>query len=89
MIYGYPPASTEFTDQTPPAFLLAAYNDSNNAKNLANLFVKLQAAKVPAEIHIYGTGGHGFGVRADRSIAVETWPIAFRAWMADIGMIKK
>lgn len=87
LVYGFPPASTTFDDQTPPAFLLAAYNDSGNAKTLANLFIKLQAAKVPAEIHIFGTGGHGFGVRADRSMGVETWPQQFRNWMGDIGML--
>ena len=88
-IYGGPYRNAEFNSQTPPAFLLCAYDDNGNAANEANLFLKLKDAKVPAELHVYGTGGHGFGVRADRSIAVETWPARFRDWMNDIGMLKK
>jgi endo-1,4-beta-xylanase len=88
LIYGSSRAVTTFDAQTPPTFLLAAYNDSGNATTLTNLFLKLKAANVPAEIHIYGTGGHGFGVRSDRSLAVESWPQQFRNWMGDIGMLK-
>ena len=72
----------------PPSFLLCAYNDPGNAKNEASLYLKLLTAKIPAELHIYGTGGHGFGVRNDRGIAVETWPARFHDWLGDIGMLK-
>lgn len=88
-IYGGPYQTPEFTDQIAPSFLLCAYDDAGNANNLANLFIKLRAAKVPAELHIYGTGGHGFGVRNDRSIAEETWPTRFVDWMRDIQMLPK
>jgi endo-1,4-beta-xylanase len=87
-IYGGPYRVAEIPEGMAPSFLLCAYDDSGNANNEANLFLKLKAAKVPAEIHIYATGGHGFGVRSDRSIAVETWPARFRDWMGDIGMLK-
>jgi endo-1,4-beta-xylanase len=89
LIYGGPYTVTEFSDQTPPSFLVCAYNDNGNVVKQANLFLKLQAAKVPAELHIYSTGGHGFGVRTDRAIAVETWPERLRDWMGDIGMLAK
>jgi endo-1,4-beta-xylanase len=89
LIYGFGPPATQFNDQTPPAFLLAAYNDSNNAKTLANIFLNLQTAKVPAEIHIFSTGGHGFGVRNDRGLAEEVWPQQFRAFLNDNGMLGK
>jgi acetyl esterase/lipase len=87
-IYGGPYRAPESTAQIAPSFLLCAFNDSGNATNEANLFLKLKAAGVPAELHIYGTGGHGFGVRNDRSIAVETWPARFLDWMKDVGMLK-
>lgn len=86
-IYGGPYRTPEFTKDIAPSFLLCAYDDGGNANNLANLFLKLRAAGVPAELHIYGTGGHGFGVRSDRSLAQETWPGRFRDWMKDIGML--
>jgi endo-1,4-beta-xylanase len=88
-IYGGPYLVETFSDQTSPSYLLCAYNDNGNVVKQANLFLKLQAAKIPAELHIYGTGGHGFGMRTDRGIAVETWPQRFRDWMGDIGMLKE
>jgi endo-1,4-beta-xylanase len=87
LIYGGPYTVETFSDQTPPSFLACAYNDSGNVVKQANLFLKLQAAKIPAELHIYSTGGHGFGVRTDRAIAVQTWPQRFVDWMGDIGML--
>jgi len=89
-VYGGPYRVPQFDPaKMAPSFLLCAFNDPNgNAKNEANLFLKLQAANVPTELHIYSTGGHGFGVRNDRGFAVETWPARFRDWMNDIGMLK-
>jgi len=87
LIYGGPYRVTDFSDKTPPSFLLCAYNDPGNAVNEANLFLKLHAANIPAELHIYNTGGHGFGVRNDRNIAVESWPARFHDWLKDIGML--
>jgi hypothetical protein len=51
-------------------------------------WVRPWAAKVPAELHLYGTGGHGFGVRNDRSIAEETWPARFVDWLKDSRMLR-
>jgi endo-1,4-beta-xylanase len=86
-IYGGPYRVPEFTKDMAPSFLMCAYDDNGNANNLANLFIKLRAAGVPAELHIFGAGGHGFGVRSDRGLAEETWPARFRDWMKDIGML--
>lgn len=88
LIYGGPYQATQFSDQMPPSFLLCAYNDPGNARNEANLYLKLLAAKIPAELHIYSTGGHGFGVRNDRGYAEETWPARFLDWLGDVGMLK-
>jgi endo-1,4-beta-xylanase len=87
-IYGGPYKTMDFT-ATPiaPSFLVCAYDDPNNAENIANLFIRLRAAKIPAELHLYGTGGHGFGVRTDRNLSVEGWPALFKSWLLDIGML--
>jgi endo-1,4-beta-xylanase len=86
-IYGGPYRVEQFESTMAPSFLMCAYNDQGNARNLANLFLKLQAAKVPAELHIYATGGHGFGVRSDRGLAEETWPARFVEWMKDMNLL--
>lgn len=75
-------------EKTPPAFLLVAQDD-RVAEDMANFFVMLKKAGVEAELHIYGSGGHGFGVRADRGYSVEKWPTVFLGWLGDRGFLKK
>jgi endo-1,4-beta-xylanase len=87
-IYGGPYRVATLPPNMAPSFLLCAFNDPGNANNEANLFLKLKAANVQTELHIYSTGGHGFGVRNDRGYAVETWPSRLQDWMKDIGMLK-
>ena len=40
----------------------------------------LKRAKVPAELHVYATGGHGFGMRKAAG-AVSAWPKLAEEWM--------
>jgi acetyl esterase/lipase len=69
---------------TPPMFLVAA-NDDNPAANLAAIYVKLRAERIPAEIHIYLKGGHGFGMTgrtpAFRDLSIARWPEQLQAWL--------
>jgi endo-1,4-beta-xylanase len=75
-------------DKTPPAFLLCAYDD-RPPEALANFFAALKRAGVPAELHIYAHGGHGFGVRPDRpDLAISRWPDRFVEWLGDSGFLK-
>jgi endo-1,4-beta-xylanase len=54
-------------------------------QGLADVYLKYKAIGVPAELHIYSIGGHGFGVR-DRPIAEARWMEQFLGWMKDRGM---
>ena len=56
-------------------------------KNLAEFYVVLKDAGVPAEIHIYNGGGHGFGVRPGDTRPDATWTDRFRDWMRDRGLL--
>src|SRR6266446_1738908 len=62
------------TKASPPAFLACAYDDRLDiSEGLANVHLKFKQAGVPAELHIYSTGGHGFGVRASNRKPVGEW----------------
>lgn len=76
-------------EATPPAFLSCAYDDSM-PEQMSNFFVALRKAGVPAELHIYNSGGHGYGVRSDRpEMPVSTWHLRFTEWLGDRGFLKK
>ena len=54
----------QVTAQTPPTFLLQAQDDPvDSVENSLVYYAALKKAGVPAEIHVYGKGGHGFGLR--------------------------
>jgi acetyl esterase/lipase len=76
-------------EATPPAFLSCAYDD-RMPEQLAAFFTTLRKAGVNAELHIYSSGGHGYGVRADRpGFPVSTWHMRFAEWLGERGFLKK
>ena len=49
---------------TPPLFLVHATDDPISSSNHSvTMYLAMKRAGVPVELHIYATGGHGFGVR--------------------------
>ncbi|KUG09502.1 alpha/beta hydrolase [Solirubrum puertoriconensis] len=53
----------QVTAQTPPTFLMHAADDKSvPVGNTLAFFQALQHHQVPAEMHIYQRGGHGFGL---------------------------
>jgi endo-1,4-beta-xylanase len=78
-----------FTAQTPPAFILGADDDRLVSEHLPRLYLALKAAGVPAELHIYVDGGHGFGIRKPpRPLpSTSTWQRRLRDWLGDRGLL--
>jgi acetyl esterase/lipase len=73
------------TSQTPPTFLLQAENDPVHVENTTAYFLALKRAKVPAEVHIYAEGGHGYGLRPTE-LPVTKWPDLVDVWLKTIHM---
>lgn len=75
------------TRQTPPTFLVQAEDDNVDGVNqVLTYFIALKDAGVPAEMHIYAHGGHGFGLRRT-SLPITEWPGLVEVWLHTIGMI--
>jgi len=55
---------------------------------MINIYMHYKALNVPAELHIFSTGGHGFGGR-DRPIEEAHWMDNFIGWLGDRGLTKK
>lgn len=71
---------------TPPTFLLQAEDDPvDNPTNALIYYMALQKAGVPAELHYYARGGHGFGLRRTDS-PITRWPNLVQTWLGSIGM---
>lgn len=78
----------KITKDTPPAFLVHAGDDRVSPINSALYYVGLKQAGVPAELHIYASGGHGYGLRPTEK-PVTSWPERCADWMTSTGLMKK
>lgn len=68
------------TTNTPPTFLAMAGDDPVRVENAIFYALALKNAKVPMELHVYPSGGHGYGLRASQHF-VTTWPQRAADWM--------
>jgi acetyl esterase/lipase len=75
------------TAQTPPAFLAMTQDDPVHVENAYTYALALKKAKVPAELHVYPTGGHGYGLRPSPNM-VSHWPDRAAEWMKAQGWLK-
>lgn len=82
LIYPGPWADVSFDAGTPPMFLLAGSDDRPQVlAGLAQIYLRLREAKVPAELHLFDGVPHGFGLRAGNSGPVSHWPQQFVDWL--------
>jgi len=78
------------SEKTPPTFLAQANDDKGSLAEGSTLaFLALRTAKVSAELHIYSTGGHGFGMRANDTQAPGDFPGRLELWLKARGLMAK
>ena len=75
------------TEQTPPSFIVQAEDDPVHVENATTYFLELKKAKVPAELHIYAEGGHGYGLRRT-ALPVTSWPDSVIRWLHTIDVLE-
>jgi acetyl esterase/lipase len=76
------------TAQTPPAFLVQAEDDPVHVENVIEYFMQLKRAGVPAELHVYAKGGHGYGLRPT-DLPISHWPELAAKWLQTIAVTGK
>ncbi len=81
-----PNAAIEVTAQTPPTFLVQAEDDPVHVENSMVYFMALKHAGVPAEMHIYTQGGHGYGLRPT-ALPITHWPRLAETWLHTIHVL--
>ena len=68
--------------QTPPTLLIhSADDDSVPVNNSMVFFSALREHNVPAELHFYQKGGHGFGIRGVADLPLASWPMLVTEWL--------
>ena len=75
------------TSNTPPAFIVMAEDDPVRVETALFYAAALKKVKVPFELHIYPSGGHGYGLRPTKEL-VTTWPQRAADWMRSRGLLE-
>ncbi len=71
----------------PPTFLVQAENDyTAHVENVLGYFQALKDAKIPAELHVYTEGGHGFGMRPTE-LPISHWGAVAETWLHTIHVL--
>lgn len=77
------------TDKSPPICLIHAHDDKGvtSASGSALLYLEYKKLNLPAELHIYAKGGHGFGMKKSGLPAAE-WLVRVAEWMKSMGWME-
>lgn len=76
------------TEKTPPMFFAHASNDGILPESSIEMYQALRRAGVTGELHVYATGGHGFGLRPRENEPISEWPRLCEAWLRNQGFLK-
>jgi acetyl esterase/lipase len=77
----------QITADTPPAFLVHSSDDNAvPVMNSIGYYKGLQKNKIPAELHIFQKGGHGYGLGTGKGTE-SSWPDLCIKWLKAMGLI--
>ena len=72
----------QVTTRTPPAFILTTFEDATvPAENSIGFFEAMRRVGVPAELHAFQKGPHGFGLRPAGVGPAAGWPALCEQWL--------
>lgn len=85
-VFEMPAIKDGLAANTPPMFLAHAVDDKTvPVEHSLNLFIALKTKGIPAELHLYEQGGHGFALDPERGYA-SSWGEAFILWLKAHGI---
>ena len=72
----------------PPTFIAMSEDDPVRVESAIFYTLALKQAHVPVELHVYPSGGHGYGLRPSKEL-VTTWPARAADWMRSRGLLAR
>jgi acetyl esterase/lipase len=89
MIYGAPfGVMPAIPRNLPPLFLAWAQDDPVALQPITRFYDALRAAEQRPEVHIFSTGGHGFGMKR-QGTGSDHWIDAFHNWLESQGLTRR
>ena len=83
------PALFPIPADAPPVFLTCTDEDRSHVEPTVKFYLELEGAKIPAEMHIYQAGPHGFALRPTKQpLPVMSWTDRLTDWLTARGISK-
>ncbi len=73
----------------PPTFFVHTDDDGATSLSSVLFYAGLKKLSIPAELHIYGKGGHGYGMREIKDSNIATWPRFAAHWLESRGLLRE
>ena len=77
----------QISKESPPMFFAHAMDDRVDCMSSVTMFSELKRNGVAASLHIFASGGHGFGSRTANK-PTDAWPELCATWMKSQGWVK-
>ena len=74
------------SSENPPTFIVQTQDDGIRVENSIYYYLAARKASVPSELHVFPSGGHGYGMRPTGH-AVSGWPELCNTWMRKMEII--
>lgn len=81
-------SGVQVTDQCPPTFIVHTDDDRSSAVGAALFYAGLRRHDIPAALHVYGNGGHGYGLRPVKGSQISSWPDHAAHWLATMQLLE-
>jgi acetyl esterase/lipase len=72
----------------PPTFVVHTDDDRSSSLGAVLFYAGLKKHGIPAELHVYGNGGHGYGLRTVSGSQISSWPDHAAHWLGMRGFLK-
>jgi acetyl esterase/lipase len=82
-------AGVSVAKNCPPTFLVHTHDDRSSSLGAVYFYAGLKRRKIPAELHVYGNGGHGYGLRDVKGSQISSWPDHAEHWLGARGYLNK
>jgi acetyl esterase/lipase len=84
------PQIFQIPSDAPPTFMVCTTEDRSHVEPTVKFYLELEAKRIPAEMHIYASGPHGFALRpTPKLLPVNTWPDRLQDWLAERNISKQ
>jgi acetyl esterase/lipase len=70
------------SEDVPPTFIVHTDDDASTSLGAVLFYAELKKRKIAAELHVYGDGGHGYGLRKVPGSQISTWIDHAAHWLA-------